>query len=51
MSALGTLRHFAALENLSAIGVTADNGRFWPAAVCPLLTVVSTDHHTLHLCR
>ena len=23
---------------LSAIGVTADNGGFWPMMVCPLLT-------------
>jgi hypothetical protein len=37
-SAIGTSRHFAAPQNLSAIGATADNGGFWLAIVCPLLT-------------
>jgi hypothetical protein len=38
MFAFGTSRHFAALQNLFTIGVTADNGGFWPAMVCQLLT-------------
>jgi hypothetical protein len=32
-SAFGTSRHFVALQNLSAIGGTADNGGFWTAMV------------------
>jgi hypothetical protein len=35
---LGTWLHFAAPQNLSAIGTTADKGGFWREMVCPLMT-------------
>src|SRR5450759_2864113 len=33
-----TKRHFAASQNLVAIGCIADKTGFWPEPVCPLLT-------------
>jgi hypothetical protein len=38
MSLIGTKRTFAALQHFVRYWIRADNGAFWPAMVCPLLT-------------
>jgi hypothetical protein len=37
-SAVGTKRTRQRIGAMSVIGGKADNGKFWPAMVCPLLT-------------
>jgi len=49
MSANGTSRHFAALQNLSAIGLTTDKGLHWAPMARQRLTLSLQENKTAGL--
>jgi hypothetical protein len=51
LSVIGTKRTIQPRPRLSAIGATVDNGGFWPAMVCPLMTQSGHRANLLHRTR